>query len=174
MFESIIAITLIAFPALCVAAEKEQADPFDLGQIVVTGTKTPHLMEDTPVRTRVISREQIEKSGVTKAADLLRSLPGVNISGGAPGAVSSRSTALMRGLPAQYSLILLDGRRFKPEHIHTGVNLILIPIEMIERIEIVEGPASALYGSDAMGGVINIVTSPVERPAGRVPQAHRR
>jgi len=131
---------------------------FDLGEIVITGTKTERIMEDLPVQMRVITREQIEKSGVQKAADLLRNLAGVHISGGAPGAVSSRSTVLLRGLPSQYSLILVDGDRYKSEHMHTGSNINLIPVDMIERIEIVEGPASSLYGSDAIGGVINIIT----------------
>ncbi len=139
-------------------ADSAEDDVLDLGEIVVTGTRTPHVLEEVPVQTRVITREQIEKSGVQKAADLLRNIPGIQISGGAPGAVSSRSTALLRGLPAQYTLVLLDGNRIKSEHVHTGVNLNLIPVDLIERIEIVEGPASSLYGGDAMGGVINIIT----------------
>ena len=69
-----------------------------------------------------------------------------------------RSIVGLSGLPAGYTLVLVDGVRLLTEHIHTGQNLDLIPPEMIERIEIIRGAASAQYGADAIGGVINIIT----------------
>ena len=126
--------------------------------VIVTATRNPRVLRETPVAASVITRHEIEQRQLRTTADAVGAIPGVNISGGAPGAVASRSTALMQGLPAQYGLVLVDGRRLLSEHIHTGVNLNLIPLDFVERIEVVKGPASALYGSDAISGVVNIIT----------------
>ncbi|MCK5564595.1 MAG: TonB-dependent receptor plug domain-containing protein, partial [Planctomycetes bacterium] len=151
------------------AAEQESQDEasrthrFD--PIVVTGTRTPHFLKNMPVETTVITRQELERSGVQFLSDALRWVPGVTISGGALNGAARRSTAMLRGLSGQYTLILVDGKRVKSEHIHTGVNLNLIPLEMVERIEVIKGSACVLYGSNAMGGVINIITKPItEKP----------
>jgi len=139
---------------------------FDLQEVVVTATKSHHILKDAPVSTSVITKREILAAGIQTTADAIRWAPGMNISGGAPFGASRRLTGLLQGLPAQYSLVLVDGKRTKSEHIHTGSNMNLIPIEMVERIEVVKGPASALYGSDAFGGVINIITNPIpKRPS---------
>jgi outer membrane receptor for ferrienterochelin and colicins len=127
-------------------------------EIVVTATRNPRVLRETPVATSVVTRYEIAKSQLQNTSDAVGWVPGVNISGGAPGAVTSRSTVMFQGLPAQYSLVLVDGRKLLSEHIHTGVNLNVVPVDLVERIEVVKGPASALYGSDAMAGVVNIVT----------------
>lgn len=135
------------------------------GEIVVTATRTPRLLRETPVAASVISRAELTSSQSQNAAEALSWVPGINISGGAPGGVASRSTVLLQGLPAHYSLLLVDGRPMLSEHIHTGVNLNLIPIDFIERIEVVKGPASALYGSEALAGVVNVITKiPADAP----------
>ena len=126
--------------------------------VVVTATRTPRVLRETPVSASVITRYDIERRQLQTPADAIGAIPGVNISGGAPGAVTSRSTVIMQGMPAQYSLVLVDGQRLLSEHIHTGVNLNLVPMDFVERIEVVKGPASALYGSDAFAGVVNIIT----------------
>ena len=150
-------------------AEKDmgkKANVFDLREVVVTATKSRHILKDVPVSTSVITKKEIEVAGIQTAADAIRWVSGMNISGGAPFGASRRLTGLLQGLPAHYSLVLIDGKRTKSEHIHTGINMNLIPIEMVERIEVVKGPASALYGSDAFGGVINIITNPIpKRPS---------
>ena len=129
-----------------------------LNEIVVTGTREGRILKDVPVETGVITRREIEGTGIQTVTDAVRWMPGVDISGGAPYGASQRRTAVIHGLPAQYSLVLLDGRRIKSEHIHTGINIGIIPIHMVERIEVVKGPLSAQYGSDAFGGVMNIIT----------------
>ena len=127
-------------------------------EIVVTGTRSIHSLKNVPVETSLLSARELEGIGLQTLTDAVRWIPGVNISGGAPNGAARRLTAMIHGLPSQYSMILVDGKRAKSEHIHTGTNLNLVPIGMIERIEVVKGPASALYGSEAFGGVINIIT----------------
>jgi outer membrane receptor for ferrienterochelin and colicins len=134
-------------------------------EIVVTGTRSDHLLKDVPVETYLLSSKEIRNIGLQTATDAIRWVPGVNISGGAPNGAARRFTAMIHGMPSQYSMILVDGERMASEHIHTGINLNLIPIGLIERIEVVKGPASALYGSEAFGGVINIITKPLPEQA---------
>jgi len=162
----------IVFTSAAMAAEepnveqpKEDLGIYQLDPVVVTGTRSPHMLKDVPIETSVVTRQEMERAGIQSVEEALRWIPGINISGGALNGAAGRTTAILRGLPAQYSLILVDGRRIKSEHIHTGVNLNLIPVEMVERIEIVKGPASVLYGSEALGGVVNIITkSAPEKP----------
>jgi len=128
-------------------------------EIVVTGTAVPRVMSETPMPTQVVSRARIEAANQASVPDAVRLLPGLMVSGGAPNGATGRYTVMFQGLPAQYTLALLDGKRVLSDHIHTGVNLSPVPLLLVERIEVVEGPASALYGSDALGGVVNIITT---------------
>ncbi|MEO0180729.1 MAG: TonB-dependent receptor [candidate division WOR-3 bacterium] len=128
-------------------------------EIVVTGTATPHIIGESPVPVQVVSRSRIEAANQASVPDAVRLLPGLMVSGGAPNGATGRYTVMLQGLPSQYTLALLDGKRVLSDHIHTGVNLSPVPLILVERIEVVEGPASALYGSDALGGVINIITT---------------
>lgn len=138
---------------------------YELQEIVVTGTRSIHSLKDVPIETNLISEKEIRDLGLQTPTDAIRWVPGVNISGGAPNGAARRFTGMIHGLPAQYSMILVDGVRAKSEHIHTGTNLNLVPLGMIERIEVVKGPVSALYGSEAFGGVINIITREIhEKP----------
>ena len=142
-----------------------QPTVLELQEIVVTGTRSLHSLKDVPVETNLISAREINGIGLQTLTDAIRWVPGVTISGGAPNGAARRFTGMIHGLPAQYSMILVDGKRAKSEHIHTGVNLNLVPLGMIERIEVVKGPMSALYGSEAFGGIVNIITKPLpERP----------
>ena len=127
-------------------------------EIVVTGTRSVHSLKDVPIETNIISEKEMRGIGLQTLTDAIRWIPGINISGGAPNGAARRFTGMIHGLPAKYSMILVDGERAKSEHIHTGINLNLVPLNMIERIEVVKGPGSALYGSEAFGGVINIIT----------------
>ncbi len=136
-----------------------------LEQIVVTGTKTPHTLKDTPVETVLVDREEISRSNAQNVMDVLKSIPGVSASVHDDTFGTYTWNAKMRGLSFNdgYALILIDGQRSMGcgqsggmgEY---GIGINQIPVEMIERIEVVKGPGSALYGSDAMAGVINIIT----------------
>ncbi len=123
--------------------------------IVVTGTRTATRIDETLADTTVITREAIEQAAGKSLAELIGQYPGVQFwSNGGQGKPSSVS---LRGLEARHTLLLIDGVRYGSATLGTPTweN---IPLESIERIEIVRGPLSGLYGSDAVGGVIQIFT----------------
>ncbi len=132
-----------------------------LSTVVVTASGNAVDIKEAPASISVITREDIERKPVTSIGELLSTIPGVT--GGLAG-TGPQSKIKLRGLPEKYTLILVDGKR---QGNSAGVNyrddlgqqdLDWISPEMIERIEVVRGPMSSLYGSDAMGGVINIIT----------------
>ncbi|MFG0611358.1 TonB-dependent receptor domain-containing protein [Delftia sp. WSY_14] len=132
-----------------------------LSTVVVTASGTAVDIKEAPASISVITREDIERKPVTSIGELLSTIPGVT--GGLSG-TGAQSKIKLRGLPEKYTLILVDGKR---QGNSAGINyrddlgsqdLDWISPEMIERIEVVRGPMSSLYGSDAMGGVINIIT----------------
>jgi outer membrane cobalamin receptor len=157
------AILAVALGGIAFAQEEpaEEASGDELQEVVVTASRVERSAASEPVSVHVIDAEELEHAGTLTLGDALRWVPGIDISGGAAFGAASRTTALLLGLPAQYSLILVDGQRTKSDHIHTGVNLELIPVSSIERIEVVRGPGSVVHGSGALGGVVNVITKPV-------------
>ncbi|MBD3169385.1 MAG: TonB-dependent receptor [candidate division Zixibacteria bacterium] len=163
LFKSLLIILMTAvlcpFGAFADDTVKSEKLPvFQMDPVVVTGTRSAYILKDSPVETGVITQVEMERAGLKNVADALRLFTGLNVSGGAAFGASQRLTVMHRGLPSQYSLVLIDGKRTKSEHIHTGINLNLLPIEMVDKIEVVKSPLSSVYGSDAIGGVINIIT----------------
>ena len=139
--------------ALALPATAVPAVPGD--NIIVTATRGEHLLEDVIVPVTVINREQIELAAASDVAELLRFEAGLDIGrNGGPGQATS---VFLRGTESNHTLVLVDGVRINPGTIG-GAALQNIAPEMIERIEIVKGARSALYGTDAIGGVINIIT----------------
>ena len=134
-----------------------------LDTVVITATKTEHTLGDVPVAISVITKEEIEAKNIKTVQDALKSLTGVTINKSCS-SWGNKGNIEIQGLNAKYTLILVDGQK-----IHGGMDAVDVqsyPIEMIERIEVVKGPASALYGSDAIGGVVNIITKfAPEKPA---------
>lgn len=143
-----ILITLAAQGNLAWAADAE----FNLPEILVTATKSEVTAEQLPHDVSVITSEEIAVKNAQSLKDVLDSLPGVSInrSGG-------RRTASIRGFESRYVTILVDGQRLLSEPDAT-YELDRIPLDNVERIEIVRGSGSAIYGADALGGVINIIT----------------
>lgn len=136
-----------------------------LAEVVVTATRTPHTLADVPVETVVLSRKEIDRSNAQNVMEVLNSVPGITsaIHDDVFGTYTWR--AKMRGLNFNdgYGLILVDGQRIMGSGQsggmgEYGIGLNQLPLDMVERIEVVKGPSSALYGSDAMAGVINIIT----------------
>ncbi len=128
--------------------------------IVVTGARPAQAIGDSAVATQVIRRDAIEASGAENLAELLEEHPGLQVLrsfGGAGGA-----GVTMQGLDPKYTLVLVDGQR-ATGRINGTLDLSRFPAEDIEQIEIVKGPGSALYGSDAIAGVINIITRKTRR-----------
>ena len=142
----------------------ESGDSHELGQVTVTASGHAQQLEDAPASISVITREQIEQRYYQDATDALRDIPGVIITGGGSG--DRGNDIVIRGMPAQYTLILVDGkpvstRETRPNGSAGFEQDWLPPLQAIERIEVVRGPMSTLYGSDAIGGVINVITRKV-------------
>jgi len=127
-----------------------------MSETVVTGTKTPHAVDEAPVPTQVITREQIEATQAGGIDAVLSLIPDIYVRQNEQFGLGA-STIRMQGADPNKVLILLDGQRFLGG-VDGVVDLRDIPAIDIEQIEIIRGPASSLYGSDAMAGVINIRT----------------
>lgn len=123
--------------------------------IVVSASKIDQLIDTSSEKVNVISEEELEKKGAKTLAEALRSVPGVIVSNSA--LKNKSSSVMIQEFDGQYVKVLVDGVAVSAENAG-AVYLERIPIENIDHIEIVQGAASALYGSDAMGGVINIIT----------------
>lgn len=132
----------------------------DLSSVVVTATRTAQTQDQTLSAITVIDRADIERLQPASLADLLRGTPGMQLANnGGPGKATS---AFLRGTESDHVLVLVDGIKIGSATTGTAA-LQDIPVEQIERIEIVRGPFSSLYGSEAIGGVIQIFT---RRPEG--------
>ncbi len=140
---------------LSVAAHVHASDISPSDTIIVTATRTEIPLEQATVPVRVITRDDIELSLATDLAELLRFEAGIDIGrNGGPGQATS---FFMRGTESNHTLVLIDGVRMNPGTIG-GAAIQHISPEIIERVEIVKGARSALFGTDAIGGVINIIT----------------
>lgn len=151
----VVMLAVTASPSFSRTEPGNQADPLKLDQVVVTATKTEHTLGDVPVAAEVVTREELDRRQVKTVQDALKYLTGVKINQTSSG-WGDKGKVQMQGLDERHTLILVDGQRFLGGH-GDAVDLQSIPLEMVERIEVVKGPASALYGSDAMGGVVNII-----------------
>jgi len=125
---------------------------------VIIGSRKEMLLENTPDIIQVIGRRQIDETKPTSTGELIEYASGVCVETGTGSGLPERSVVSINGLPANYTLVLLDGVRLLTEHIHSGQNLEFIPTESVERLEIMRGAASAQFGSDAIGGIVNVVT----------------
>lgn len=129
-------------------------------QMVVTASSIEQNLKDAPASISVITREDLQKKPVQNLKDVLKDVPGVQITNES----DNRQGVSIRGLGSGYTLILVDGKRVNSRNAvfrHNDFDLSWIPAESIERIEVVRGPMSSLYGSDALGGVVNIITRKV-------------
>ncbi len=147
------AVVLGAAPVRNVQAGPDKAV---LDKIVVSATKTPHTLGDVPVAAEVITREELLEKNVRTVQEALEKTTGLAVEMNS-GSYGDKGHVSIYGLESRHTLVLVDGQRILGGH-QNAVDLQQISIEMIERIEILKGPASALYGSDAVGGVINIIT----------------
>jgi outer membrane receptor for ferrienterochelin and colicins len=137
-------------------------------EIVITGTRTPEKSQRATVKVDVVTREEAERRGATNVAEALQSQAGVQVNPAAYGFLGGVAAIQIQGFDRDRILILEDGERVVGD---TGgaVDLANIPISDLARIEIVTGPTSSLYGSSAIGGVVNLITAPpaFEGPSGR-------
>ena len=152
------AVALLALLFIPLSSLASDVGPGDT--IIVTATRTEIPLSDATVPVTIITREDIELSLATDLSELLRFEAGLDIGrNGGPGQATS---VFLRGTESNHTLVLIDGVRMNPSTIG-GAAIQNIAPEMIERIEIVKGARSALFGTDAIGGVINIITRRTEK-----------
>jgi hemoglobin/transferrin/lactoferrin receptor protein len=153
-----------ALIAMVTAAEtaRAQSSGEDLGTIVFTANRRDVELRYAPAAVTVVTREEIERRGGSSIAELLRDVPGVQVD---ESSIPGLKRIRIRGEDARRSLVLIDGQE-TTDHTTYGPPMLIDPA-LVERIEVVRGPQSVLYGSRAIGGVINIITKkPVNRPLG--------
>lgn len=148
--------------SLCAYAQ-EATEPasLTLDEVVVTAAGYEQSVEDAPASITVIDGEQLRRKSYRDLGDAVRDVEGVVVNGGA-----NETDISIRGMPADYTLILVDGKRQSARESRVNGNSgyeqgFVPPAAAIERIEVVRGPMSSLYGSDAIGGVINVITRKV-------------
>ncbi len=135
-------------------------DLINLETVTITGTRTPHLLSKTPVVTQVITRDDIQKLDATNLKDVLTlEVPGLEFSF----SMDQQTSLTMSGLGGMSILILQDGERLAGETLD-NTDYLRLSTNDIERIEIIKGAASALYGSNSVGAVINIITRQAQEP----------
>ncbi len=136
------------------AATTDTLDTTLLDEVVVTGTRTEKLLAETPVRTEVIDRTRITATGARSLADAVEFTPGLRVLDNCQNC--NFTTLSMLGLEGKYSQVLYDG-----QPIFSGLALVYgleqIPARLIDRIEVVKGGGSAVYGPGAVGGVVNVI-----------------
>ena len=131
--------------------------PIDLGQMIVTGLRTQSYIKNTPVLTHVITSDDIKKSAYSSVKEALEmSLPNVQNVMSSHAGISNEEVKI-QGLDNKYLLFLVDGKRISAEFAG-NLDFRMLDLSNIDRIEIVEGGMSSLYGSSAIGGVVNIIT----------------
>lgn len=160
-----VAVCAATFPPALLAAGEDT--------VVVSATGFEQKIQNAPASISVISKQQLEDKAYRDVTDALKDVPGVVVTGG-----GSSSDISIRGMASQYTLFLVDGKRIstrgtRPNSDNAGIEQgWLPPLESIERIEVIRGPMSSLYGSDAMGGVINVITKKVSNTKGWTGSVH--
>ena len=158
-----------------VEANTDKEDPSQVGTLLVTADRGLVALKDSAEIVQVITAREIERLQGATTGEVLEALAGVNVESGTGSGFPKRSIISLNGLPAKYVLVLVNGQKLLTEHIHTGQNVDFIPPESIVRIEIIKTAASAQYGSDAVGGVVNIITrKEVKKSQGKVYGAYGR
>ncbi|MFJ5416663.1 TonB-dependent receptor domain-containing protein [Pectobacterium carotovorum] len=153
VYHALLVTGLLTLPAL--AQAENAADE----KIVVTATQTKHTTLSAPASVSVITRAELEKMSVNNVTDAVKKLPGININSSTS---YGRNEIKIRGMKADYTLLLINGRRVNSRDALAGnmgndFDLSAIPISAIDRVEVIRGPMSSLYGADALGGVVNVI-----------------
>ena len=153
VFRTLALAIALALPSVAMAEIADDATELD--EIVVTGTRTDVAIEDSLVPAQVIGREEIERSQAHSLAELLKGRAGLNMTN--QGGHGKLTSLFMRGAESDHVLVMVDGIRIGSATAGLA-SFQDLPVDQIERIEIIRGPRSSLYGSEAIGGVIQIFT----------------
>jgi len=155
--------TVLFLLAVSQTTNAQVADTLDLGEVVITASKTPTSERETTKPVTTITRAEIQKNPGLSVSELLNRQTGIMINGAVSSPGKDKSVYL-RGAATQYTLVLIDGFPVTDPSSEGGAfDLRLLSLENVERIEIVKGSMSTLYGSDAIAGVINIITKKPEK-----------
>ncbi|ROJ29667.1 TonB-dependent vitamin B12 receptor BtuB [Morganella morganii] len=146
------AVGLAVFSALSFNASANTNDD----QIIVSANRFQQPVSSVLAPVTVVTREEIDKWQSNSVADVLRRLPGVDVA--QSGGIGQTSSVFVRGTDARHVMILVDGVRLNQANVSGSSDISQIPLSMVQSIEYIRGPRSAVYGSDAVGGVINILT----------------
>ncbi len=150
----IFSCTLVSIPCPFLRAQEV---PYKLDEIIVTATRIEEPLKDAPANVTVITSEDIRKKGATTITEIFKDEPGVFVQNQTGGPKFTVIDIRGYGEAApQNVLVLVDGRRVNNIDI-SGADLAQIPLDMVERVEIYRGPATVMFGDNAMGGVINII-----------------
>ncbi|RKZ51272.1 MAG: TonB-dependent vitamin B12 receptor [Candidatus Parabeggiatoa sp. nov. 3] len=147
--------TLLSFGLLLVLCLKANAVNTTLPEVVVTATRTAQTVDESLASVTVITRDDIDNSQALSVPEILRTVPGLDVS--TNGGLGQTTSLFMRGTESDHILVLVDGVKIGSATT-SGVPFEHLPLSQVERIEIVRGPRSSLYGSEAIGGVIQIFT----------------
>ncbi|MDR7336213.1 MAG: TonB-dependent receptor domain-containing protein [Roseateles sp.] len=165
--QAVACLTLAALSAPVAAQTAAQATSAEnvLAPVVVSASRIAQKITEAPASISVVSREELSTRPYLTLLDALRDMEGVDV--GETRDKAGAGTISIRGMGADYTLVLIDGRRqsnvgdIYPNNFGGSQFSHLPPLEAIERIEVIRGPMSTLYGSDAIGGVINVITRKV-------------
>lgn len=164
-FLFVIVLSVLLYPSGLVFAQSTEPMEGELDEIVVTASGFEQEIKNAPASITILPAVQIQQKRTNSLAELLVDVEGVDV-GDNVGKTGGLNIS-MRGMPSDYTLVLIDGRRqntagnITPNGFSETSTSFLPPVAAIERVEIIRGPMSTLYGSDAMGGVINIITKKV-------------
>lgn len=164
---AVIAACWTVSPLGVFAENAQEQQEFLLPEMVVTATRTEQTVKAAPSTVQVVTRADIELRQSQTLGDVLRNAMGVTVFNDFQG----RSQLRIRGSESRHVLIMIDGRRLGGEISFNSANAYdvdRIRMDNVERVEIIRGPAGALYGSDAMGGVVNIITKKPTKNEGRL------
>ena len=134
-----------------VGSAEELVPTFQLDEIVVTATRTLKQIQEVPASISVVTAKDIKEKNVTTVRDAIAQMPGVYMD------MAGNSGITLRGFSSTDILVLVDGQQMNSTY-NSVVNFNEIPVENVERIEVLRGAASSIYGGHAVGGVINITT----------------
>ncbi|MEI9849754.1 MAG: TonB-dependent receptor plug domain-containing protein [Sphingomonas sp.] len=156
----LIGSAMFAAPAFAQDAGDAVADPAEGDAIIVTGSRIVRADLETSSPVSVITGEEITQRQPNSAEELLRDLPSVrpSLGQGVNNGGNGSATVDLRGLGDNRTLVILDGRRVTPFGLDGIVNLNVIPLGLIDRVDVVTGGASSVYGADAVAGVVNFIT----------------
>ncbi len=154
-------LSVVSLSALAAAVSAHAQSPESLREVVVTATRVAQPLTDVLADVSLIDRDTLARSGAASLSDVLARLPGVEFTrNGGPAATTS---LYLRGGEARHTLLLIDGVRVDSQSTG-GAAWQVLSVSQIERVEVLRGPAAAIYGSDAIGGVVQVITRKGEGP----------